>query len=104
MGRDHHALLRCQTEEIGGALVGFWLRLVGARYLGAQHGIPGQARALGHVHQQRYVAIGEGGEDVFALEPRQPFDRVGPGIEAVPGVVQIGDLGFRQARKAEAQQ
>jgi hypothetical protein len=55
----------------------------------------------GHVDQQRDVAVRVRREDVVAPQAGQPGDRVGPGIEPMPGTVQVIDLRLGQPVDAE---
>src|SRR5262245_42542938 len=52
VGRHHHALLRAEAEQVDGAEVRLGLRLVVSGDLGAEHGVPGESGALGHVDDQ----------------------------------------------------
>src|SRR5579871_3369029 len=104
MGRDHHALLRPQIEKSGGAIIGFGQRLVGAGHLGAEDRVPGQPAIFRHIDHQRDIAVGQGDENVFALQPGQPRDRIRPRVEPVPGAVQMVDLGLGEPRYAKFRQ
>src|SRR5437867_3381277 len=98
---DHHALCGTETEKVGRDEIRLGIRLVVTRNLGAEHDVPGQSRAAGHVHDQRHVAIRERGEDVRAPEPREPGDGVGPRIESMPCAIQMVDLVRGQPTDAE---
>ena len=78
------------------------LRLVGARHLGAENGVPWYGRALGHVQQQGDVAVGERRQHVAAPQAGEAGDRLGPGVEAVPGAVHRIQLGFADAGGVQA--
>src|SRR2546426_9016005 len=104
VGGDHHALGGCEPEERGRGQIGLGLRLVVPRDLGAEDGVPGKPPVLGHVHDQRDVAVRERGENELLLEARQARHRVGPGVEAVPGAGQGGGLGPREAPDAALDQ
>ena len=47
---------------------------------------------LGHVGEQRHVAVGQGGDDEPLLQAGEARGRVGPGIKTVPGQVEVGLL------------
>src|SRR4029453_16150784 len=59
---------------------------------------------LGHVHDQRDVAVRERREDELLLEARETGHRSGPRIEAMPRPVQVIDLGFREPLDRELRQ
>ena len=101
VGGDHHAPIRREAEQIGGAKIGGGQRLVRAGDLGAEDRVPRQPRAPGHVDQERHVAVGQGGQDEAPLQPGQALDRVRPRLEPVPGAVQMLDLGVLQSGEAE---
>ena len=92
VGGDHHAPVRREAEQIGGAEIGGGQRFVRAGDLGAEDRVPRQPRAPGHVDQQRHVAVGQGGEDEAPLQPGQALDRIRPRLEPMPGAVQMLDL------------
>src|SRR5437879_6101009 len=104
VGGDHHALAGRQPEERGGRQIRLGLGLVVPRDLRPQDGVPRQPAVLGHVHDQRDVAVRERREDVLLLEPREPGHAVGPGIEAVPGPIEMVDLSVRQPLDGELRQ
>ena len=66
--------------------------LVGAGDLGAEDRVPGQLGVLGEVDGLGDVAVGAGRDDVGRLELGQAFDDVRPGVEAVPGLGELGAL------------
>src|SRR5439155_21163264 len=99
--RDQRALIRLEPEHGRRAEVTARLRLVEARDLRAENRIPRQSRALGHVDQERHVAVGQRGEDVLALEPREARHGIGPRIEAMPGAVEIVEVSGHHALDAE---
>jgi hypothetical protein len=68
---------------------------------GGEDQVPGKPRPLCHVDEQGDVAVGERGDDVTLLEPRQPFDGVRPGVQAVPDPVKVILLFFGQGLDAE---
>ena len=101
VGGDHEALLGGEVHDLGGAAIDVGVGLVLAGGLGAEDDVPGQAAVLGHVDHEGDVAVGEGGEDEAGLEAGESGDAVRPGVEAVPGVVEVVDLGFGEALQAE---
>jgi len=102
-GHQHH-LLGPQVEHLRRTQVGGRIGLVGAEDLGAQHAVPGQAGALGHVRQQADVAVGQRRDGEAALEQRQSLHAVGPCIQPVPHAVEVPARGLVQMREAEARQ
>src|SRR5437899_9767979 len=104
VGGDHHALARCEPEERGRRQIGLGLGLVVPRDLRAEDGVPRESPVLGHIHDQRDVAVRERRENELLLEARQAGHGVGPGVEAVPGAVQVVDLGLRETLDTELDQ
>src|SRR5882724_8927220 len=98
---DHHALAWRQPEERGRRQVGLGLGLVVPRDLRAEDGVPREPTILRHVDDQRDVAVRERREDELLLEAREAGHGVGPGVEAVPGTVQVIDLGLREPLDGE---
>ena len=104
MGRHHHQLSGGQAQQACGAQIDLGVGLVMAEQLGRQHAVPGQAAGLGHVDQQRHIAIGERGQGVALAQPGQAGHAVGPGLKAVPGAVELVALGLVQRGQAETRQ
>ena len=86
---DHHDGARLDVPELRSHQIGFAIRLVALHDLGREYGVPGQARLLGHVGQQRHVAVRQRRNDEFLLEPRETLNRVRPRLEPMPHVVQV---------------
>ena len=55
---DQHRLRGTKTEQAGGAEISLRLGLVGAVELAREVHVPRQADVLGHVREQREVAVG----------------------------------------------
>ena len=102
-GHQRH-LLRWQVKHPRHAQVGVGVGFVGLEHLGAQHTVPGQPGALGHVGQQADVAVRQRGDGVALLEPRQALHAVGPGMEPVPHAVEVLALGLAQVAQPKARQ
>src|SRR5262245_18479061 len=92
MSGDHQALSRPEAKHLGRGSIRLWRRLVGARYLGAQDGVPWQAGPPGHVDHERDIPVRECRQGEPSPEPGQPGNGIGPGVEPVPGSVQVLDL------------
>src|SRR5262249_16632825 len=63
--RHHHDLIRLKSKQIYSRQVRFTIRLVVLCQLGGEDEIPWQTRVLGHVGQQRNVAVRQRGNRVF---------------------------------------
>src|SRR5262245_26768899 len=101
VGGDHHALAGRQPQELGSCPVALGLRFVVPRHLGAEDRVPRKPAVLGHVHHEGHVAVRERGQHELPLQACEPGHRVGPGIEAVPGAIEVIDLGLRKTLDAE---
>jgi len=100
---DHADFVGPHREDIRRAEIGVRRRLIGLHQLGAEDRIPGNAGALGHVEHQDDVAVGQRRDDVARFQPRQPCHRIRPRIEAVPGEIEIVQLGGRNAGRVNAE-
>src|SRR5207245_338604 len=63
--------------------------------------VPREPGTLGHVHQERDVAVRERRENELPLEAHEPRYGIGPRVEAVPGAVQVVDLRLGESGDAE---
>ena len=88
-GHHHHALWR-QVEGLGRRQVDHRLGLVVARDFGAEDRVPDEAVAARQVDHQRDVAVRARRQPERRLQPCQSRCRIRPGIEPVPGEVEIG--------------
>jgi hypothetical protein len=104
VGGHHHDLRGRQVELPTHTEVGVRVRLVALEVLGREDQVPGQTGALGHVRQQRDVAVGQRADQVAPLQPRQAGHAVGPRVQAVPGAVDVRALRRRHASQAEHRQ
>ncbi len=66
--RDHHHLLRPQVEELGYQPIHLWVRLVVPDQLGRKDAVPWEPGVLGHVGEQRDVAVREGSHHKASAE------------------------------------
>ena len=94
--RHHHHRSRRKPQGLRAAQIDLRLRLVGSRDLCSQNRVPGQTGALGHVHQERDVAVRVRRDDVAALQMDEALDHVRPRVEAVPGAGEIVAVCFGQ--------
>ena len=101
VGRHQHHLVRRHVEHPRHTQVGGRIGLVGAEHLGRQDAVPGQAAVLRHVGQQADVAVGQRADHEARLQARQARHRVGPGIEAVPDLVEVLLAGLVEMGDAE---
>lgn len=104
MSGDQHEFARREAEEPRGTEIGFRVRLVVAEEFRREHAVPGQARVLRHVDEERDVAVGKCREGEAALEQRQAAARVGPRPQPVPDPVQMVLFGLGEAGDAELPQ
>ncbi len=87
--RHHHAGLRRKIEGRAGRAIDHRLRLVVTRNLGAENGVPAKsvvARKIGH---QRNIAVRYRREQEALAQSLQPLGRIRPGIEPMPGGVEL---------------
>ncbi len=101
MGGHHHHLIRFEVQEFHAGQIGLGVGLVGMGQLSAQYAVPGQSGVLGHIGHQRDVAVGHGGQDELGLQPVQSRGCVRPGVQPVPGQVQVGFGLFADTGDAE---
>ncbi len=92
MRGDEHERLRRHAEQVGAAEVGLPVRLVVVEQFGGDHAVPRQTGPLGHVDQQRHVAVGKRCDGELFLQPRQSGHGVRPRVEPVPRPVELVDL------------
>jgi hypothetical protein len=93
VGGDEADLVALHGQDLGGALVGLGLRLVGLHRLGTEDGVPGQAGALPHRGEEVDVAVGERGQEEPAAQAVQAEQHVRPRVQLVPGEVERVEVG-----------
>ena len=88
---DHHAFVGLEIECLGCSQIDAGLGLVIARDVGAQDRVPADGVAPGKIGHQRDVAVRAGRHQETASEAREAFFHIGPGVEPVPGEIEIGE-------------
>ena len=56
---------------------------------------------LGHVREQANIAVGQGADDKARFQPCQARHHIGPGVEPVPGGVEVLLLPIAQVGDAK---
>ena len=89
VGRDHHALVRFEIECFRGREINAGLRLVIAGDFGAQDRVPMQMIAAREVSHQRDVSVRHRREQKIFAQARKAGGDVRPGIEPMPGEIEV---------------
>ena len=87
-GAQHH-LVRLEIHAVDHAEIGFGVGLVVVEGLAREAVVPRDAAVLGHVDQERHVAVAEGRHDVLLLHHADALDRIGPRPELVPEMREL---------------
>jgi hypothetical protein len=89
MRRAHHHFFGLQLQQAGGGEVCFAIGLVMPGQLGGKNQVPGNTSVLGHVGEQRYVAVRQRRDHIPLLQARKTGDGIGPWLQAVPDAVSV---------------
>src|SRR5699024_4069585 len=91
-------LMRFESEDVRGAQVRSGIGFVGTGDLGAEDGVPRQFSTLGDIESQTHVRVRQWSDDEPGLQPGQSGDRIRPGIQSVPGEIDLSEdvFGYRR--------
>lgn len=92
---DHHDLAGRQGQEGGGTQVDFGVRFVMTEEFGRENTVPGKMGVLGHLSEERKIAIGQRSDEEFLFETEEGGDSAGPRAEAMPDAIEMVDLSGR---------
>jgi len=104
VGGDQHHLVRLQVHRPDDAEVGLGIGLVVAEGLAREAVVPRDAAVLGHVDQQRDVAVAERRHDELLLHHADALDRVRPRAQLVPQARELPRAVFAGMLEAAALQ
>ena len=97
--RDHHAIAGRQIERLAGGEIDPRLGLEVAGDLGAEDRVPGKIVAAREIDHQRDIAVRHRREPELPLEPRQAGRHIRPGVEPMPGEIEVAHRVLGQARR-----
>lgn len=96
MGGDHQNLAGFEIEQFRYETINRRVGFVVADILSRQNAIPGQAGVFSHIGQKRDVAVGKRSNHEAGFEPFEFRQRIGPGLEAVPNIIEVDYSFFPQ--------
>ena len=104
MGRDHHGLLRQESEHPDRGVVDLGARFVLTGHFGTQRRIPWQPGVTRHVDDQRDVSVRERGQQEPLAESAHALGCVGPAVQPVPHPIEVVAFLLVQTGESEAGQ
>ena len=104
MRRHHHHLIMRQPQQIRRPLIHLRIALVPLEQLRRQDAIPRQPAPLRHIRQQRHIPVGQRGDNIPPLQPRQPPSRIRPRIKPMPRLIELRRLILAQPLYPELRQ